>query len=96
MFLVTNYLDPRLKVWNNQAFKPWILAKLVGSEIWIGPLFEKKITGCWECLASRIRINRLEESYVKAQNKRSSFSTAIAKLPTTYGMGCHLLATELL
>ncbi len=34
---------------------PWMLVKPVGTQIWIGPLFDPGRRGCWRCLAERLR-----------------------------------------
>jgi ribosomal protein S12 methylthiotransferase accessory factor len=59
-----DYLDPALAAVNRaqlQERAPWMLVKLVGSVVWIGPLFLSGLTGCWECLAQRLRLNRQTE-----------------------------------
>ena len=37
--------------------RPWLLAKPVGAVLWVGPIFQPDTTGCWACLARRIRSN---------------------------------------
>jgi len=39
---------------------PWLLVKPVGTVLWIGPLLVPGRTGCWECLAHRMRLHRLD------------------------------------
>jgi ribosomal protein S12 methylthiotransferase accessory factor len=59
--LVDDYLDPVLAAHNAEALasgEPWLLIKPVGSILWFGPLFTPGQTGCWECLADRLRLNR--------------------------------------
>jgi oxazoline/thiazoline synthase len=46
------------------ASKPWMLAKATGSTAWIGPLFVPGQTGCWECLAERLRAHRVVDEYL--------------------------------
>ncbi|MGN6133127.1 MAG: TOMM precursor leader peptide-binding protein, partial [Aureliella sp.] len=55
-----HYLRPELAEINRRALAAgtsWILVKPVGAVIWLGPLFRPRTTGCWECLANRIRAN---------------------------------------
>ncbi|HEY7874978.1 MAG TPA: TOMM precursor leader peptide-binding protein [Actinomycetota bacterium] len=41
----------------------WMLARPHGLEPWIGPLFRAG-TGCWQCLAERLRLHRTVDSYL--------------------------------
>ncbi len=66
-----DYLRPELFGWNARALiskKPWLLAKPVGIETWIGPMFVPGQTACWECLAQRIRGHRKLEDYIARRN----------------------------
>src|SRR5262249_18406241 len=42
--------------------------KPVGRQVWIGPLFRPGQTGCWECLARRLRANSPVASYLQGRN----------------------------
>ena len=62
-----DYLRPALAAWNARSLasgKPWLLVKPMGMETWIGPLFVPGRTGCWECLAQRLRGHRKLEQYL--------------------------------
>ncbi len=62
-----HYLDPALAEFNQQARDtgvPWLLIRPAGPSWWVGPLFEPATTGCWECLAERMRTNRQLETYL--------------------------------
>jgi ribosomal protein S12 methylthiotransferase accessory factor len=63
---------PELKEINAQALRdgrPWLLVKPVGRQIWIGPLFSpEEKSGCWACLAERLRSNFPLASYLQDQN----------------------------
>ena len=66
--LVDDYLDPRLAERNTRALAGghrWLLVKPVGTVLWMGPLFVPGETGCWECLAQRLRNNRQVESFLE-------------------------------
>ncbi|HZO12105.1 MAG TPA: TOMM precursor leader peptide-binding protein, partial [Polyangiaceae bacterium] len=60
--VVTNdYLASGLEERNRRALKddvPWMLVKLAGTAAWLGPIFRPGVTGCWECLAQRLRGHR--------------------------------------
>lgn len=66
-----NYLAPELqeidRVCRRQR-RPWMLIKPVGVVPWLGPLFVPESTGCWHCLAQRLRLNRQTESVLEAQS----------------------------
>ncbi len=100
-----DYLDPRLGEMNRARLRdggPWALAKLVGSVVWIGPLFIPGKTGCWACLAHRLRLNRQTEHVVREQTGlgrppepattwsiRLAASVAAIELTLWLGTGCH-------
>ncbi len=75
--LVDDYLQEGLDAYNQQALKSkrsWMLVKPVGTIVWIGPIFHSGKTGCWECLAQRLRNNRPVESFIQ---KRKNISTIL-------------------
>ncbi|BAY66520.1 hypothetical protein NIES22_66590 [Calothrix brevissima NIES-22] len=66
--LTDDYLAPELDEFNQQALKsqsPWMLVKPLGTIVWLGPLLDPKKTGCWECLAKRLRDNRPIEGFIQ-------------------------------
>ncbi len=94
-----DYLNEGLAAINQAAMhakQPWLLTRLVGESVWIGPLFVPDETACWECMAHRIRINRPVETFVqkKRVNKESTFTTARSALNATVSMGANMVATE--
>jgi ribosomal protein S12 methylthiotransferase accessory factor len=97
--LVDDYLQPALAALNERCLRedrPWLLAKPVGSTVWIGPLLRPGQTGCWECLAHRLRSSRPVESFVQAQKGYSHPRLqGVAALPSTELAAAALLATEL-
>ena len=73
--LATDYLDDALSPHNADALangRPWLLAKPIGTQIWLGPLFVPGVTGCWACLASRLRLNREIELVIRGNLARSA------------------------
>jgi ribosomal protein S12 methylthiotransferase accessory factor len=47
------------------ATRPWLLVRPNGLFPWIGPLFSPGTTGCWACLAQRVRANNEVETYLR-------------------------------
>ena len=43
--------------------KPWMLLRATGAQAWVGPFFEPGRTGCYGCLAKRLRLNRQEAAF---------------------------------
>ena len=77
--LTDNYLQPQLAEINQQALaigQPWLLVKPIGSVLWIGPIFVPGETGCWDCLAQRLRGNREVETSVLRQKQKQAQSVA--------------------
>ncbi|HEY2250853.1 MAG TPA: TOMM precursor leader peptide-binding protein, partial [Planctomycetaceae bacterium] len=70
--VVDHYLRPEIAMFNDAALasgQPWLLVKPLGIQLWLGPLFEPGQTGCWQCLAERLRANRAVESYLRDRQK---------------------------
>jgi bacteriocin biosynthesis cyclodehydratase domain-containing protein len=97
--LTDDYLRDGLDAINHDALahhRPWLLIKPVGSELWLGPLFLPGKTGCWACLAHRLRGSRKVESYL--QTKRETLDPFIslpAALPSTVHTAFSIAATAL-
>ena len=96
--LTDDYLNPELLEFNQQALKsqsPWMLVKPLGTIIWIGPLFYPHTTGCWECLAKRLRDNRPIETFIQRHKQISSpLAPPLGFLTSTVQTGLGMLATE--
>jgi oxazoline/thiazoline synthase len=99
VILTDDYLQEGLAAFNQESWqlkRPWMLVKPIGSTIWIGPIFSPGKTGCWECLAQRLRTNRPVETYIQKQKGISTlFPTSLAVLPSTWQIGLNLAATEI-
>ena len=66
--LTDDYLHQQLDDFNQEALKsksPWMLVKPLGTIVWIGPLFHPQKTGCWDCLAQRLRDNRPIQGFIQ-------------------------------
>lgn len=66
--LCDDYLDPRLAAVDAEhraAGRAWLLAKPVGTTLWVGPVFEPGRGACWTCLSYRLWGNRWAEAQVQ-------------------------------
>lgn len=89
-------LHPELPAINRAmlaANRPWLLVKPVGVRVWVGPLFRPRITGCWECLAQRLRSNFPVNGYLEIRNGRPTPPTDLARTPASEGIAWGLAAT---
>ena len=97
--LTDDYLQGELDLINQKALASqtsWMLVKPVGATLWIGPIFQPGITGCWRCLAQRLRANRPVETFIEKQNQDlNSGATSLSVLPSTLQTGLNLAATEM-
>lgn len=98
--LTDDYLHEGLAEINQQALqsqRPWMLVKPVGTTLWIGPIFHPEKTGCWECLAQRLRANRPVESFIQRKKGITDYlPTSVSLFPFTSEMGLDLAAQEIL
>ena len=99
VILTDDYLQDGLEAFNQNALqsqRPWLLVKPVGTLIWIGPLLVPGKTGCWACLAQRLRANRPVETFIqRRKNSATPFPTSVAALRSTVQTGINLAATEI-
>ena len=97
--LTDDYLQEGLAEINEQAIAtgcPWLIVKPLGNIIWLGPFFRPGKTGCWECLAQRIKANRQMESYLQDRKGISKpFITSLASFPAKHQVALNLAATEI-
>lgn len=66
--LCDDYLNPLLAdvdAAHRAAGVPWLLAKPVGTQVWVGPVFEPGAGGCWHCLSHRLWGHRRAEACVQ-------------------------------
>jgi bacteriocin biosynthesis cyclodehydratase domain-containing protein len=91
-----DYLDPRLRAENDAALSagmPWMLVKLAGTVPWIGPLFVPGKTGCWACLAQRLRLNRQTETFVE-ERLGPSGKAPLPAIPISLALAAEFAAFE--
>ena len=97
--LTDDYLQTGLASFNRDALtrdRPWMLVKPYGIELWIGPIFIPGKTGCWECLAHRLRGHRPIESYLQKRTQTEDcLKTAKAAIPSTVQTALGIAATEI-
>lgn len=96
--IVDNYICKELEDFNKERLKdgkPWMLLKPSGRNIWIGPIFELNHTGCWSCLAEKLKENRRVEVDLFGLDNHNLNIQSLTSLPTTYNIAINLAATEI-
>lgn len=99
LVLAADYASPQLEAVNRKALAsntPWLLVKPVGREVWLGPLFIPEETGCWTCLAQRLKAGRKAERFLEKDIGAGSVPVPLqAALPSTLHTAWSLVATEI-
>jgi oxazoline/thiazoline synthase len=76
-----------------QANRPWLLVRVTGRELWLGPLFQPDETGCWVCMRQRLERNRVVHRFVtEKKNLATPPFTALGALPATQSAACQMAA----
>jgi ribosomal protein S12 methylthiotransferase accessory factor len=92
-----SYLRDELRAVNEEALRagrPWLLVNPVGRWVWLGPLFVPGKTGCWACLAERMRASAPILAYLDAKHGHTGEDAARrAHTPATLQVGRGLAAT---
>jgi bacteriocin biosynthesis cyclodehydratase domain-containing protein len=89
-----DYLRPELDDLNRAALRasrPWLLVKPLGDEIWVGPLFVPRVTGCWRCLEQRLAHNRPVAAFLF----RHGTPPAPRRAGWDLGLGCDIAVSLL-
>jgi ribosomal protein S12 methylthiotransferase accessory factor len=96
LVLTDDYLRAELAAINAaalQANRPWLLVRVTGRELWLGPLFQPGDTGCWACLRQRLERNRAVHRFVAEKNNMDTPPlTALGALPATQEAACQMAA----
>lgn len=96
--LADDYLNDELMAFNAEALRQqrsWLLVKPTGTDLWIGPLFLPQKTGCWACLAHRLRGTRKIDSYLLEKTGATRLPPLpAATLPSTITTALSIAATE--
>lgn len=103
--LVDDYQNPDLAAYNEARLDdetPWLLVKLAGAELWMGPLVRPWDTACWECMAQRLRLNQPVETFLQKRTALSRPDADSARIapPTaqtvaSYQAALHLAALQI-
>ncbi|MEQ8999722.1 MAG: TOMM precursor leader peptide-binding protein [Coleofasciculus sp. B1-GNL1-01] len=97
--LTDDYLHVDLDAFNQNALqsqRPWMLVKPVGTMVWIGPIIQPGKTGCWHCLAQRLRDNRPIERFIQnQQNCSTPIPIPLTSFPASVQTAWGMAATEL-
>jgi ribosomal protein S12 methylthiotransferase accessory factor len=94
--ITDDYLHPALAEFNRQAEAqrhPWMLVRPLGNSVWIGPVFRPGTTGCWECLAQRLRSNRMVEHFLE-KVRRQPVRAPLSQLPSVTRVALDMTALE--
>ncbi len=98
VILTDDYLQDSLDAFHQktlQSKRPWMLVKPVGTIVWIGPIFYPEKTGCWECLAQRLRDNRPLEGFIQRHQDISiPITPPLGYLSSTLKNALGMAATE--
>lgn len=96
--LCLDYLDPALAgvdAAQRAAGKPWLLAKPHGTQLWLGPVFQPPVGGCWHCLARRLWRHRWAETCRRGMTDLATPAPRpVVAAPSTVTAAAHLLAHE--
>lgn len=99
VIVTDDYLADDLDAHNRRALssqRPWMLVKLVGAAAWIGPIFHPGKTGCWACLAQRLRGHRpLDAIVARSRGDSPPVLPPRAALPASVVAAANLAAIEI-
>jgi len=88
-----DYLRPEIARVAQTETRPWLLARPVGRDILLGPLFRKGQCPCWFCLAHRLRTRRwMQASLAGWADTDTPPQPASAYLPGTLSLAAGWLA----
>lgn len=94
-----DYLEPELEELNREALRlkrAWLLVKPSGIVPFIGPLFVPEQTGCWQCLASRLRLrHEIELMQMSRVNNGQTLRLSRGRTDLSVGIVYRLLALEM-
>ena len=82
---------------NLERSRPWMLVRPIGTMLWIGPIFYPHKTGCWNCLAQRLRYNRPSEGFIQRQRDTlSPLTPPLIALLATHQIALSMATNEIL
>ncbi|MFI5807645.1 TOMM precursor leader peptide-binding protein [Streptomyces sp. NPDC051561] len=100
LVLCDDYLHPGLRevdAGHRAAGRPWLPARISGSELWVGPFFDgaDPERACWSCLAHRLRGHRASQSPVRRTlGPDGALPLPATALAPTGALGLHLAVLE--
>jgi bacteriocin biosynthesis cyclodehydratase domain-containing protein len=98
LVLCEDYLDPGLEEVNRRHLaegRPWLLAKPVGADPWVGPVFQPGAGPCWSCLAQRLHGHRRSEASIqRLLRRREPIRPPEASLPAGRTLGLQTAILE--
>jgi ribosomal protein S12 methylthiotransferase accessory factor len=99
LVVTDHYFRPELTQTNGAALASgvaWMVCKLIGQTLWIGPIFHPGRTGCMACLQHRLRLNRqVEDFVVRATGDVSYYMTSLGALSSLMRLGANWAAQEI-
>jgi oxazoline/thiazoline synthase len=99
VIVTDDYLRPELEAVDQEAIaatRPWMPAKLVGTDIWIGPIFRPRTNACWKCLFEAVSGNRQLENFVSGKARVTAhLSEPRALSPVTFDLAADFAALEI-
>jgi oxazoline/thiazoline synthase len=96
--VVRSFLSPAIRRWALGAGKSrrkWVPVKLGGSCVWVGPVFGRKSSACWDCLVRRLREHWPVVNDDMPRDDVSSWATAEDLLPGAKEAALYLSAWQL-
>ena len=96
LVLTDDYAHDQIEAFNRECLslrREWILARPVGTTIWVGPRFVPGVTACWRCLSDVLVRNRHIEHFVQTITG-ARVSTPAAAISASQGIGASIVATE--
>jgi ribosomal protein S12 methylthiotransferase accessory factor len=97
LVITDDYQEPALREINAlhlASRKPWMLVKPRGLVVWVGPIFLPGETGCWECLAQRLRGNREVESFIERKGGNAPFPVAKSAISASFECAIQMAALQ--
>lgn len=93
-----DYLHYELDTFNQEALqqnRPWMIVRPVSMQLWIGPLFLPGETGCWTCLAHRLRGLQDDEISIQKTVDKEDLLVRCPKTSSAIQTACRIAAWEL-
>ena len=97
--LTDDYLHEDLHRFHQHAIRrshPWMPVKAAGTVLWFGPVFHPPRTGCWNCLARRLKQNREAQSYLESRGEARAGHFVAPAVPGAADLAMNLAALQIL